>query len=201
MNIEVRPSICSYFCRQALSRREIFDAVILILYGSSIIYENNIFVSITRTEEPFGVETRYQPDFAPGLHLFDIMVGYMTVVDIEKLLIENGFKEKIIFFRRVNVPENLVDRMKGNIRRHVFHPPGDHFPRSGNHFQQANILAAGQGLSDTAFDVGEIAQKQEDHDPVEDNQYPQAFLSFFSTVKWLVQRRSSMRLSDCLHGP
>ena len=98
MNIEVRPSICSYFYGQALSRRETFDAVILILYGSSIIYENNIFVSITRTEEPFGVETRYQPDFAPGLHLFDIMAGYMTVVDIEKLLKENGVKEKIIFY-------------------------------------------------------------------------------------------------------
>ncbi|MFA5181730.1 MAG: KUP/HAK/KT family potassium transporter [Syntrophales bacterium] len=68
------------------------------ILGSSIIYENNIFVSITRTEEPFGVETRYQPDFAPGLHLFDIMAGYMTVVDIEKLLKENDIKEKIIFY-------------------------------------------------------------------------------------------------------
>jgi len=68
------------------------------ILGSSIIYENNVFVSITRTEEPFGVETRYQQNFAPGLHLLDIMAGYMTVVDIEKLLKENGVKEKIIFY-------------------------------------------------------------------------------------------------------
>jgi KUP system potassium uptake protein len=68
------------------------------ILGSSIIYENNIFVSITRTEEPFGVETRYQPDFSSGLHLLDIMAGYMTVINIEKLLKENGIKEKIIFY-------------------------------------------------------------------------------------------------------
>lgn len=68
------------------------------ILGSNIIYENNVFISITRTEEPFGIETRYQPDFAPGLHLFDIMAGYMTVINIEKLLTENGIKEKIIFY-------------------------------------------------------------------------------------------------------
>ncbi len=68
------------------------------ILGSSIIYENNVFVSITRTEEPFGVETRFQQNFAPGLHLLDIMAGYMTVVDIEKLLKEKDVKEKIIFY-------------------------------------------------------------------------------------------------------
>ncbi|MFA6411392.1 MAG: KUP/HAK/KT family potassium transporter [Syntrophales bacterium] len=68
------------------------------ILGSSIIYENNVFVSITRTEEPFGVESRYQQNLAPGLHLLNIMAGYMTVVDIEKLLKENDVKEKIIFY-------------------------------------------------------------------------------------------------------
>ena len=84
-----------FFTRQGLV---VPPYIVHCILGSSIIYENNIFVSITRTEEPFGVETRYQPDFAPGLHLFDIMAGYMTVVDIERLLIENGVKEKIIFY-------------------------------------------------------------------------------------------------------
>jgi KUP system potassium uptake protein len=68
------------------------------ILGSNIIYENNIFVSITRTEEPFGVETHYQKDFSPGLHLLDIKTGYMTVIDISELLKENGIQEKIIFY-------------------------------------------------------------------------------------------------------
>lgn len=68
------------------------------ILGSSIIYENNIFVSITRTEDPFGVESRYQPDFGSGLHFFEIRAGYMAVINIEKLLQENGIKEKIIFY-------------------------------------------------------------------------------------------------------
>lgn len=68
------------------------------IIGSNIIYENNIFISITRTDEPFGLDARYQPDYAPGLHLFDIMAGYMVVIDIERLLNEKGIKEKIIFY-------------------------------------------------------------------------------------------------------
>lgn len=68
------------------------------IIGSNIVYENNIFISITRTDEPFGVETNYQSDFATGLHLFDIIAGYMAVIDIEKLLNEKGIKEKIIFY-------------------------------------------------------------------------------------------------------
>jgi len=68
------------------------------ILGSSIIYENNVFVSIARTEEPFGEEARYLPNFATGLHLLEIKAGYMTVINIEQLLKDNGIQEKIIFY-------------------------------------------------------------------------------------------------------
>jgi len=84
-----------FFTRQG---KVIPPYIVHCILGSNIIYENNIFISITRTEEPFGIESFYQRDFAPGLHLFDIMAGYMTVINIEKLLQENGIKEKIIFY-------------------------------------------------------------------------------------------------------
>jgi KUP system potassium uptake protein len=84
-----------FFTRQGMV---IPPYIVHCILGSSIIYENNIFISIGRSDEPFGVETRYQPDFASGLHLFDIRAGYMEVIDIEKLLRENGIKEKIIFY-------------------------------------------------------------------------------------------------------
>ena len=84
-----------FFTRKGMA---VSPYIVHCILGSNIIYENNIFISITRTEEPFGVETHYQPDFGSGLHLLDIMAGYMTVVNIEKLLKENGIKEKIIFY-------------------------------------------------------------------------------------------------------
>jgi KUP system potassium uptake protein len=84
-----------FFTRQGMV---VSPYIVHCILGSNIIYENNVFISITRTEEPFGVESRYQPDLGSGLHLLDIMAGYMTVINIEKLLKENGIKEKIIFY-------------------------------------------------------------------------------------------------------
>jgi KUP system potassium uptake protein len=84
-----------FFTRQGMV---VSPYVIHCILGSNIIYENNIFVSITRTEEPFGIKSRYQTNFASGLHILEILAGYMTVINIEELLIENGVKEKIIFY-------------------------------------------------------------------------------------------------------
>ena len=84
-----------FFTRQG---KFISPYIVHCIIGSNIIYENNIFISITRTNDPFGLEAHYLPDYALGLHLFDIKAGYMTVIDIEKLLNENGIKENIIFY-------------------------------------------------------------------------------------------------------
>jgi len=88
------------------------------ILGSSIIYENNVFISITRTEEPFGIETSYQQNFAPGLHLFEIRAGYMTVVNIERLLKEKGIQEKIIFYGVEDITtKNLFWKVFSMIRK------------------------------------------------------------------------------------
>jgi KUP system potassium uptake protein len=84
-----------FFTRQG---NVISPYIVHCIIGSNIIYENNIFISINRTDDPFGLEASYQPDYAPGLHRFDIMAGYMTLIDIEKLLNDYGIKEKIIFY-------------------------------------------------------------------------------------------------------
>jgi KUP system potassium uptake protein len=89
------PGTALFFARQG---RLISPYIVHCIIGSNIIYENNIFISLTRTEEPFGLETSFLPDFAPGLHFFDITAGYMEVIDIEGLLNERGIKEKIIFY-------------------------------------------------------------------------------------------------------
>ena len=72
--------------------------VIHCIIRSNIIYERNIFISIVRTDEPFGVFTCLHPALGPGLDAFEIRAGYMEVMEIERLLKENGITEKVIFY-------------------------------------------------------------------------------------------------------
>ena len=72
--------------------------VVHCMIRSNIVYERNVFISITRTDEPFGVSTKLKSDCAVGLESFDIYAGYMEVIDIEGLLKRNGISEKVIFY-------------------------------------------------------------------------------------------------------
>jgi len=72
--------------------------VIHCILRSNIIYENNIFISIMRTEEPFGVDVKWRKDIGTGLHSFEILAGYREVLDIESILNANGIYEKVIFY-------------------------------------------------------------------------------------------------------
>jgi KUP system potassium uptake protein len=72
--------------------------VIHCIIRSNIIYERNVFISIVRTDEPFNVQTELRPGIGPGLDAFEIRAGYMEMIEIERLLKENGIKEKVIFY-------------------------------------------------------------------------------------------------------
>lgn len=72
--------------------------VVHCILRSNIVYERNIFISVVRTDQPFGVATRLQEGLGPGLDAFEIRAGYMEVVDIERLLRENGIREKVMFY-------------------------------------------------------------------------------------------------------
>ena len=65
---------------------------------SNIIYERNVFISIVRTDEPFGVACHHKTDVGTGLEFFEISAGYMVVLDIEKQLKAHGISEKVIFY-------------------------------------------------------------------------------------------------------
>jgi KUP system potassium uptake protein len=65
---------------------------------SNIIYEQNIFISIVRTDVPIGVACHLKKDVGTGLEFFEISAGYMELLDIEKLLKTNGISEKVIFY-------------------------------------------------------------------------------------------------------
>lgn len=68
------------------------------MFYNSIIYEDNIFISIIKRDDPFGVTGFFKEDLAPGLRNFEIQFGYMEVVEIEEILREAGIEEKTIFY-------------------------------------------------------------------------------------------------------
>jgi KUP system potassium uptake protein len=68
------------------------------MFMNNIIYEDNIIVSITTVDKPFGVRSFFKEDLAPGLRAFEIQMGYMEVVNIEMLLKGAGINEKSIFY-------------------------------------------------------------------------------------------------------
>ena len=72
--------------------------VVHCIIRSNIIYERNIFISIIRTDEPFGLKSELKTGFGPGLDAFEIKAGYMEVIDIEKLLKKHDVQEKVIFY-------------------------------------------------------------------------------------------------------
>ena len=68
------------------------------IIASNIIYERNVFVSIVRTDEPFGVKYKMTERLGPGLDALEILAGYMEIIDLEKLLKKTGIQEKVIFY-------------------------------------------------------------------------------------------------------
>lgn len=84
-----------FFCRD---HRMISPYIVHTIFRSNIIYERNILISITRTEEPFGFTTHLTQDLGPGLEAFEVRAGYREILDIESLIKQHGIQEKVIFY-------------------------------------------------------------------------------------------------------
>ncbi len=67
-------------------------------FEHGIIYEDNVFLSLVKKDEPFGVSTFLKGSITPGLRLVEIRYGYMEVLDIDKELREVGIYERAIFY-------------------------------------------------------------------------------------------------------
>jgi KUP system potassium uptake protein len=72
--------------------------IVRTMFNNNIIYEDNILVSIVRSDEPFGVKGHFMDELAPGLRTFEIYQGYMEIIDVEGILREAGIDEKAIFY-------------------------------------------------------------------------------------------------------
>ncbi|HOX36199.1 MAG TPA: KUP/HAK/KT family potassium transporter [Methanoregulaceae archaeon] len=74
-----------------------------VMNDDGILYEDNILVSIRITDKPFGIQTNYDRNLAPGLHAFTIIAGYMEFVDVIGLLHDDNIHEKTIFYGVENI--------------------------------------------------------------------------------------------------
>lgn len=78
--------------------RQIPQYIPRIMFTNNIVYDDNIIISIIRTEQPFGVTWGVTREIAPGLSIFEIYLGYMEIADIGSILKEAEIDEKTIFY-------------------------------------------------------------------------------------------------------
>ncbi len=89
-----------------------------VMFKNNIIYENNIFISIIKSDSPFGVESSFTKEPAKGLKVFEIKAGYMEIVDVEEILKSQGIYEKTIFYGVEDIfTNNLVWKVFSIIKK------------------------------------------------------------------------------------
>ena len=89
-----------------------------IMFNNRIIYDDNIIVSINRTEQPFRVTWGVTREVAKGFSIFEIYAGYMEIVDIAKILSEAEIDELTIFYGMEDiVTTHVIWRIFGAIKR------------------------------------------------------------------------------------
>ena len=89
-----------------------------IMFTNNIMYDDNIIISIIRTEQPFGVTWGFTRELTPGLSIFEIYLGYMEIADISMILKEADIDEKTIFYGMEDiVTTHFVWRIFGALKR------------------------------------------------------------------------------------
>lgn len=68
------------------------------MFYHGIIYEDNIFFSLIKRDDPYGIIGFFREDLAPGLRVFEIQLGYMEVMEVEEILREAGIEERVVFY-------------------------------------------------------------------------------------------------------
>ncbi|MEW6067500.1 MAG: KUP/HAK/KT family potassium transporter [Nitrospirota bacterium] len=102
--------------------KEIPFYIVQTMFFHSIIYEDNIFVSIIKRDDPFGVTGFFKEDITEGLRVFEIQMGYMEVINIEEILREAGIAEKTIYYGMEDIVTRNIFWELFSIIKKVTHP-------------------------------------------------------------------------------
>lgn len=68
------------------------------MFFHGIIYEDNIFLSLIKRDDPYGITGFFRDDLTKGLRVFEIQMGYMEVIDVEEILREADIDERVVFY-------------------------------------------------------------------------------------------------------
>ncbi len=110
----------------AMGGAKVSPYIVNTMFINNIIYEDNIFVSIIRSENPTGVEYYFKDDLAEGLRVFEIRMGYMEFVNIESILSKAGIHCKAIFYGLEHInTSNILWKIFSGIKRLI--PTFDEF--------------------------------------------------------------------------
>lgn len=92
--------------------------VVQTMFKNNIIYEDNILVAVIARDDPFGVIGFFKGNLAPGFRIFEIHMGYMEVLDIEKILHNAGIEASVMFYGQGEIVTNhLVWKIFAIIKR------------------------------------------------------------------------------------
>jgi KUP system potassium uptake protein len=78
------------------------------IFFHGIIYEDNIFVSIIKRDDPYGVTGYFRENLSEGLRFFEIQMGYMEIIDVEEILKEAGIEERVVFYGLEDIVTNNI---------------------------------------------------------------------------------------------
>jgi KUP system potassium uptake protein len=78
--------------------KEIPFYIIQTMLTHGVIYQDNVFLSIIKRSDPYGVTGFFKEDLFPGLRVFEIQAGYMEVIGIEDILKEAGINASVVFY-------------------------------------------------------------------------------------------------------
>ncbi len=88
------------------------------MFFHGVMYDTNIFVSIIKRDDPFGVIGFFKDDLSKGLKVFEIQAGYMEVIDVEELLREADIEERVVFYGLEDIAaKNLLWKMFALVKR------------------------------------------------------------------------------------
>ncbi|MDI6781471.1 MAG: KUP/HAK/KT family potassium transporter [bacterium] len=98
------------------------------MFTNNIIYEDNVFVSIITLDDPFEAIGFFKEDIAEGISVFEIQLGYMTIIDVEEILEQAEINPKAIFY-------GLDDIATGNVIWKIFSMIKDLTPSFGQFYK------------------------------------------------------------------
>lgn len=79
-----------------------------VMFDNRIVYEDNIIVSVSQKDEPYGINYGFTAPLASGLRHFAVEFGYMELLKVDSILHTVGIKENAIFYGLEEIQTNNV---------------------------------------------------------------------------------------------